>query len=850
VIRDEAAVRCRAPTRRTRAALYRAVARALATAGTPATAVLESVAPDPIPWVTVRPANLLAHLRAATPDAYGPLDFGEPPPAPRPPAGRRDRIGLVAAGSRPVPGREAAVPFDLPRLDPLIGPTGWLATQTVWARVRGGALFAARRFRYATVGGRELGARFAPVARAVACDWSDALGTVGEARAAPAGARRAWRRRSVRAVPATAWTAADVDAIARTAEPRGFEVARSEGAPSGHAVVLGSSGAGKTTYLARRASDAIARGEAVLVLDLHGDLAPSIVARLVPEGRARVMAVDAGAPPVPGIAALATGNDRDRTAALLVAALKRLTADGTDVYWGFRLERIFDTFVRLVQEMGGSLVDLYDLLTDEDRRDAARLGTRRPELARFLEELRPVVRRNPEFLWPAATRLSKIVLVPALGQLLAPEDGGLPVEELVAGGSSILVRLPMAQLGPEAASFAGTLLLARFFLGIAGSVTLPSGGPRVLLVLDEVQAFSPRLVAEVLAESRKFGLRTIVATQYPERLAPELRSAAAGATTQVVAFRVPPAAAGDAGEWLGLDRSAAARILPTLPPGRGVELDPDFGTLRALPPAPLPGADPSVGWTDAVDRTRRAYLGPAGRPESAADEGGTERLLLAILAAEEEGRPLTERDVVPAAIGLPGPALDSARLGETWRSILRRGWAEIDRGMVRLSISGSRVVGLTTTTGAANESTEHRRLLVAAFRIFARRGYRLEILRQGRFDTTLPDAYFGQLGAARTAGSPAELAMAIDRARRGWAWRFFGGRDVHVEAEVSGALRPERLRHGWRKAAARDAVALFVVGDARRALRVRDAMSRGKVPRDRAMVWTLPELERSGPPNP
>jgi hypothetical protein len=62
---------------------------------------------------------------------------------------------------------------------------------------------------------------------------------------------------------------------------------------------------------------------------------------------------------------------------------------------------------------------------------------------------------------------------------------------------------------------------------------------------------------------------------------------------------------------------------------------------------------------------------------------------------------------------------------------------------------------------------------------------------------------------------------------------------VYVEAEVSGALRPERVRHGWTKAAGRGVFVLFVVGDAMRARRVRAALQRAGVPRDRAQVWTL-----------
>ena len=837
-VRDTATFRCRASPR-TRSTLYHRLAHALATARRPAGAVFESIASDPVPWVTVRPSGVLEELRSESGPGFDPIEYTSTPSSPQPPVGSVGRLGVAVFRPPSAAWSPEDVPMAAPPLDRLLGPSGWLAVQTFWVQGPRGPLWVARRFLYAAPTSEERDARFDSVAGAVAYDWSNVTRAPVVARSSGWGSRFEWRRRTYGALPREAWIPRGPETVEVTVELRWIAGRPPAAPPSGHAVVFGSSGAGKTTYLAHRAAEAIARGERVVAIDLHGDLTPAVLARLAPKFRARVLAVDASERPVTGISVLSgTGGD-DRTAALLVAAIKRLSADGTDVYWGFRLERIFDTFIRLVQESGGSLLDLYDLLTSDDRRDAARLATRRPELARFLEELGPVVRRNPDFLWSAATRLSKVVLVPALAELLAPVGGGLPFEELVSGGHSVLVRLPFARLGPEAATLAGTLVLARVFLGLAGE-RVGRSAPTVLLVLDEVHGFSPRLVAEVLAESRKFGVRAVVATQYPERLAPEVRSAAAGATTHFVAFRVPPPSAVEAGSWLGLDRATAERLLPTLPPGRGIELDPETGSLRSLGPAPPIAPGGGVVWREAVARTLRAYGAPdrAG-PEAPSGDAATERLLLAVLAAEEEGRPLDDPHAVPSALALPGAPLDAATLIDRWGSIQRQGWLTWSDGRCHLSEAGGRWLGLGVPTGATRETPEHRRLLLRTFRIFARRGYRLEILRQGRFDTTLPDARFRQLSPPVDRAVPGELAREVDRVRLGWAWKFFAGRDVYVEAEVSGALRPDRIRHGWSKVSGRGAFVLFVVGEPGHARRVRGVLGTLRVGRDRAQVWTL-----------
>jgi hypothetical protein len=800
--------------------------------------VNDSAAPDP--WLVASPRSVVDLLRSepAHGDAWAPMPW--PARAAWAPPVRSGRLGVVvpsrdrylAATARPVP--------DLPACAPLVGNDGRLVVQTLWVGGRGSGLWTARRWWYTAGTPEELTERFETISIAMAAGWTDAVGVPARARRLGLGSRHDWRHFGIRSIPRRAWIRLGPERADSVPEPRWGSRRPLEPIRAGHAVVLGASGAGKTCFLADQAARAIARGEPVLAIDLHGDLAPAIVARLDRRDRARVACLDLSDLPVPGISAIALGASPERAAAHLVAALKRLTPDGGEVYWGFRLERIFDSFVRLVQESGGSLLDLHALLNDPDRRDAARLATRDPDLARFLEELGPVVRRNPDFLWAASSRVAKVVSIRSLAELLAPSDGGLPVEELLAGRRSVLLRIPFALLGPEAAAFAGTLVLARIYLGLAARSSEGAPLAPTTVVLDEVQGLSPRLVAEMLAEGRKFGFRVVVATQFPDRLAPELRSAVTGVVREFVAFRVPRPGAIVAGGWLGLGPADAERSLVDLPPGHGFARGPDDSSIQPVAPVELPSGDERAGWSEAVRATRAEFGTPTwAEDEARGDDPVSERLLLAVLGAEEEGRPLALGALTTAAGTLPGPRIDAAALVDRIRPLERRGYIRLDPDGVRLAPAGERRLGLGAPTGAVRESAEHRALLLGAFRIFARRGHRLEIVRQGRFDTRLPDALFRQIPVRARQGSPEALAETLDRLRQGWAWRFFGGRDVHLEAEVSGALRPARIRHGLAKATARGAFALFLVSDARRATRVRATLRRLRAGVDTAQVWTL-----------
>ena len=830
--------------RESRHRLYRALAQELSASTEPGVVLVEVSVPAPTaPKITVRPADLGSSALAG--QERGPLRGDDVGASQDPPDGARGVS--VTWMLRPRPGSPAATSLPgawvVPDPAAVLGPTGRLDVQTFWMGGRSdGRIWAGRRVRFQTSGTPDLDLRSGSVARLVAGEWSRASGVLSIA-APHRESRSAWVSGATRSWPKDAWIAVPPLIADRLAEPILLEPSRPP-VTEGHAVALGASGAGKTTYLADAASRAVREGAPVLALDLHGDLAPAIVDRLDADGRARLVAVDAGRRPVVGIAALAGQGDRE--AAQLVAAVKRLSPDGADVYWGFRLERIFDACVRLVQETGGTLADLYALLTDADRRDAARLATGSPELARFLDELGPIVRRNPDFLWSAAARLAKVVLVPELAELLAPADDGVPVEDLLDGGRSVLVRLPFAALGPEAATLAGSLVLARCYLGLVARRASGRATSPIVVVLDEVHGFSPRLVAEMLTEGRKFGLRLVVASQYPERLASELRHAAAGVARTVVAFRAPRASSEEVGGWLGLGPIDAQRILPELPVGLGVTRAAGSGELIVVASERGAGGDAETGWTAAVERTRSEFP-PVSGGEPATADAATERLLLAILAATEQGRPLVSDELVDAALSLPGPCPDRAVLEDRAGRLGPSGLAGEVAGRWELTPAGERRLGLLATTGASRESAEHRALLLRGFRLFARRGLRLEIVRQGRYDTTLPDAVFRQLPEAARRGSPRDLAIALAAVEPGWAWRFFDGRDVHVEAEVSGALRPARVRHGLAKARARQAFALFLVGDSARASKVRRTLrAEGSTIRE-AQVWTLRFGDRAGP---
>ncbi|MCI4332629.1 MAG: hypothetical protein L3K01_02695, partial [Thermoplasmata archaeon] len=316
---------------------------------------------------------------------------------------------------------------------------------------------------------------------------------------------------------------------------------------------------------------------------------------------------------------------------------------------------------------------------------------------------------------------------------------------------------------------------------------------------------------------------------------PEARAAAEGAAGTHLVFRVPAPVARFTAEWAGLDR-ASESMLEALPDGVAVVVRSGDDGGRGTVSVPRLPSDDGEAWTTCAERTAAEWAERSVAASGPAN--GTEGLLLALAAGPSE-----PSDLIARAGDLAGPGHEPAGLTATLATLVGRGWVAKAEGRYHSTEAGARYLGVGASTGATRESAQHRALLFAAFRVLARRGVRLEFVRQGRYDRRLPDGVIRLLPRTEAVQSPDELARQLDHARSSWAWRYFGGRDVDVEAEVSGAMRADRIRRNLAKARDRRTFALFLVADPARARRIRAVLTAEGTPRTEAQVWTLRTAE-------
>ena len=617
-----------------------------------------------------------------------------------------------------------------------------------------------------------------------------------------------------------------------------------------HLAVVGMTGAGKTQFLASLAGEAAGVGVPWVLFDLQGDLGPAALGRIPRPSRERLVVVDGartwglGRAGIDVLGSGETDRSEDLVSAELLAALRPTSGSGEE-FWGPRMERILDSVVRSVWEAGGNLDDVASVLFDPARHCEAFARTARNDRIReFLEGLPALQRRQPDYLASSQNRLSHIALSRIVSALVSPAGRTVDVGQALEQGRSLVFYLPKGAMGEGPSVFAANLFLAHLFLTLSRRTGYGSEKVRALVLVDEVQNFSPSLVRSLLETGRKFGLAAAIATQSVERLEGAVGGSTLATLGSVFVLRTPPPSSLRA---LGLispgllppeERQRLETTVATLPDHTAlVRSHGSWAPEACRLPAPVP---PDLeGWEEQRERSAAEFGNLEATDEGTGDRGPIEKFLLGVAAGERGGSlgredradPVTQRMLTLAE---------------------RRGWVVRDpEDALQLTPLGWVQLGARENNLAPKETAEHRRLVLAAFRIFAKQGVRLEIPLQGRFDVRVPDARACLLSTEeRDQCSPAELLARVQAQEGRWLWRLGRGRNVHVEAEVSSLHDLRRLHRSLGKAKRADAFLLFLAGTPEGGRKLRRFLRENEVPGERATVWVLRPGKADGPPAP
>ena len=377
-----------------------------------------------------------------------------------------------------------------------------------------------------------------------------------------------------------------------------------ENAPTPHTLLVGASGQGKSTALARIGQRELARGRTLVVVDVHdGDLVGRLRDEATRQGRPCLF-VDFGEPdhhavPVLRIADPPAGvSEAAHVEDLWTMLRSDVWADMPDEYFGPVGTKITRTGLALAikdpaREFGlGDLSRLIDPGEEKFRRSLLkRVGD--VELSRaVVSEIMPMVTsRESDNAAVWITSKFTPLSTPAIRAILEGRANRVPIEEAISRGWGLLVHAPAATLGEDASRILVAALLHRVW----GAMRRTPDIAPVTLILDEWQKYASHFTSVLLAEARKYGGRLVMANQNFAQLPSHIRETVLSNVGALAAYRVGPA---DATLLDGLFPTIPTRVMQTLP-RHTLALSTFDRDLVASGPTPLPTArTDATTWQD------------------------------------------------------------------------------------------------------------------------------------------------------------------------------------------------------------------------------------------------------------
>ncbi len=311
-----------------------------------------------------------------------------------------------------------------------------------------------------------------------------------------------------------------------------------------HTHVIGQPGTGKSRALESWIIQDIAAGRGVGVLDPHGDLYQNLVFIIAemavqqPKLAERVILLDPNQPlwtvgfnplePIRGIS-------QERLAWFLTDVIIKIWK--IDAASAPRMLRLLTYTFLTLSEFRSSLVDLPRFLTDEDWRDNLVARTKHREVVDYFRyEFPTTPAAIQQWITPVLNKIGPLIFDPDVRLMLAA-GSTINFRKIIDQKSVLLVNLAKGILGEGSSALLGAFIMAHLQQAALSRADSRQREP-FFLYLDEFQSYTTDNIKDILAESRKYGLSLVLAHQYLNQLAEDLRGAVLNTAGTVACFRL------------------------------------------------------------------------------------------------------------------------------------------------------------------------------------------------------------------------------------------------------------------------------------------------------------------------
>jgi len=297
-----------------------------------------------------------------------------------------------------------------------------------------------------------------------------------------------------------------------------------------HLHLLGATGTGKTTVLLNLATQDMAAGRGVAVLDPKGDLVRALLERIPAERADDVILIapedarrSVGLNPLE----LLPSDDPDLVVENTLTIFKRIYERS----WGMRTDDILKAaLITLVRRQGMTLAHIPLLLTDAAFR-ARTIGALDDPLGLdsfWIWFSRLSEHQRNEAIGPVLNKLRDFLVRPRLRRVLCQVHSTIDARHVVDSGQILLADLSVGRWGETASSLVGSFLVAKLWQAVLARSSVDEGERRdFFLFIDEFQHFlgMPGPFGDALAEARGLRLSLALANQHLGQLPREIRDA-------------------------------------------------------------------------------------------------------------------------------------------------------------------------------------------------------------------------------------------------------------------------------------------------------------------------------------
>ncbi len=310
---------------------------------------------------------------------------------------------------------------------------------------------------------------------------------------------------------------------------------------AGHIYCIGKTGVGKSTLLLNMAIDDIHYGKAIGIIDPHGDLSETIL-DYIPNERIKDVIYFNGCDTDYPISFNPLYNikieERHLVASNIVSTLKRIWSES----WGPRLEHILrNTILTLVHYPHATLLDIQPLLLDfYFRKKVLQYVTDTALLDFWYKEFNAM---SPQFkseaISPIVNKVGLFQTNPLLRNIVGQEVSSFTIADVMNQKKIFIANLSKGHLGEDATTLLGSMLVTQFQTAALGRSKQPiHTRTPFYLYIDEMHSFLTLSFADILSESRKYGLSLFLTHQYIDQLHEDIRKAILGNVGTIITFRI------------------------------------------------------------------------------------------------------------------------------------------------------------------------------------------------------------------------------------------------------------------------------------------------------------------------